>query len=62
MYDSGFTLPPQTTTVLLTTSTKPCEDIDTLACQKMQQSKPDLCLDDSLAELACKRFCGRCRK
>ncbi|KAH3738981.1 uncharacterized protein LOC127849601 isoform X1 [Dreissena polymorpha] len=54
------TLPPQTTTVLLTTTTKPCEDIDTLACQKMQQSKPDLCLDDSLAELACKRFCGRC--
>ncbi|KAH3893306.1 uncharacterized protein LOC127859835 [Dreissena polymorpha] len=54
------TLPPQTTTVLMTTTTKPCEDIDTLACQKMQQSKPDLCLDDSLAELACKRFCGRC--
>ncbi|XP_052286131.1 uncharacterized protein LOC127881935 isoform X3 [Dreissena polymorpha] len=52
------TLPPTTTT--LASTTKPCEDIDTLACQKMQQSKPDLCRDDSLAELACKRFCGRC--
>ncbi|KAH3754620.1 hypothetical protein DPMN_189300 [Dreissena polymorpha] len=43
-------------------TTAPCEDIDTLACQQMHRSRSDICLDNGLAEVACKQFCGRCRK
>jgi hypothetical protein len=43
-------------------TTAPCDDIDSHACALMHSTRPDLCSDESLANAACKRYCGKCRK
>jgi len=64
MYVSGivhFVLP---CFILVSSSlgdTATCDDMDTDACKLLHVKNPDICEISSVADTACRRFCGRCR-
>ena len=57
-----FEITTDTEPQMTTSYVEVCEDYDTTACEIMADSRPNLCEESAVAETACKRFCGYCRK